>query len=193
MSVCFVVSKSVWTTCVCMFCLFVCLFVSNKNSYISWLLPYFFGTAPQSYLKMLSQTKGPYSQSYRFSSSHVWMWELNLKEDWASKNWCFWNVVLEKTWESLGLQGDQTSPCERKPILKGMMLKLQYFSHLMQRPDSLEKTLRLGKIEDKRRRGWQRSRWWMASLTQWTWVWASSGRWWRTGKPGMLQRVRHEE
>ena len=54
---------------------------------------------------------GPSSQNYGFSNSHVWMWELDYKESWASKNWCFWTVVLEKTlWESLGLQGDPTSP-----------------------------------------------------------------------------------
>ena len=44
--------------------------------------------------------KGPYSQGYDFSSSHVWMWELDYKESWAQKNWCFWTVVLEKTLES---------------------------------------------------------------------------------------------
>ena len=52
--------------------------------------------------------KGPSSQSYGFSSSHVWMWELDGKESWALKNQYFWTVVLEKTWEFLGLQGDQT-------------------------------------------------------------------------------------
>ena len=71
------------------------------------------------------------------------------------------------------------------------------FGHLMQSTDSLEKTLMLGKIEGRRRRGWQRMRWWIASPTQWTWVWASSGSWWWTGKPGVLQsmvsqRVRHD-
>ena len=55
--------------------------------------------------------KGPSSQGYGFSSSHVWMWELDYKESWVPKNWCFWTVVLEKTLESLGLQGDPTSPC----------------------------------------------------------------------------------
>ena len=54
--------------------------------------------------------KGPSSQSFCFSSSHVWMWELDCKESWALKNWCFWIVVGEGSWESLGLQGDQTSP-----------------------------------------------------------------------------------
>ena len=75
-----------------------------------------------------------------------------------------------------------------------LKLKLQYFGYLMQRANSLEKILMLGNTEG-RRRGWQRDGW-MATPTQWTWVWASSGRWWRTGKPGMLQsvglqRVRH--
>ena len=59
----------------------------------------------------------------------------------------------------------------------------------MQRTDSLEKTLMLGKIEDRRRRGPQRMRCWMASPTQWTWVWASSGSWWWTGRPDVLQSV----
>ena len=73
-----------------------------------------------------------------------------------------------------------------------------HFGHLMQSADSLEKTLILGKIEGRRRRGLQRINAWVASLTQWTWVWASSGRWWRTGKPGVIQsmgsqRVRHDE
>ena len=70
--------------------------------------------------------------------------------------------------------------------LKGLMLKLfQYFGHLMWITDSLEKTLMLGKIEGRRRRGQQR----MASPTRWTWVWANSGSWWWTGKPGMLQSM----
>ena len=54
--------------------------------------------------------KGLSSQGYGFSSGPVWMWELDYKESWTPKNWCFWTVVLEKTWESLGLQGDPTSP-----------------------------------------------------------------------------------
>ena len=53
--------------------------------------------------------KGPSSQSYGFSSSHVWMWELDYKESWVPKNWCFWTVVLEKTLESLGQYGNPTS------------------------------------------------------------------------------------
>ena len=71
--------------------------------------------------------------------------------------------------------------------LEGLMLKLklQYFGHLMQRTDSLEKTLMLAKIEGWRRRGWDV---WMASPTQWTWwLWVNSRSWWWTGRPGMLQ------
>ena len=75
--------------------------------------------------------------------------------------------------------------------LEGLMLKLklQYFGHLMWRADSFEKTLMLGKIEGRRRRGRQRMRWWMASLTQWTWVWVNSGSWWWTARSGMLQSM----
>ena len=69
-----------------------------------------------------------------------------------------------------------------------LKLKLQYFGPLMWKTDSLEKTLMLEKTEG-RRRGWQRMRWLMVSPTQWTWVWASSGSWWWTGKPGVLQSM----
>ena len=105
------------------------------------------------------------SESYGFSSSHVWMWELDYKESWALKNWCFWTVVLEKTLES-PLDCKRSNQSILKEIspeysLEGLMLKvkLQYFGRLMQRADSLEKTLVLDKIEGKRRKGWQRMRW----------------------------------
>ena len=102
-----------------------------------------------------------YSQSYGFSSGHVWMWELDHKEGWAPKNWRFWTVVSEKTLES-PLDCKEIKPIltENNPeySLKGLMLKLQYFGHLMWRADSLENILMLGKIEG-RRRGWQRMRW----------------------------------
>ena len=108
--------------------------------------------------------KGPYSQSYGFSSSHGWMWELNYKESWALKNWCFWTVVLEKTFES-SLDSKEIQPVHPKgnqSWLEGLMLKLkfQYFGHLMRASDSFEKTLMMGKIESRRKRGWQRMRWW---------------------------------
>ena len=99
------------------------------------------------------------------------------------KNQCFQTVVLEKTLES-PLHSKEIKTIILKEInpeysLKGLMLKLklQYFGHLMQRASSLEKTLMLGKIEGRRRRGHRGWDVWMASLTQWTWVWASSRRW----------------
>ena len=100
--------------------------------------------------------KGPSGQGYGFSSSHVQMSELDYKESWVPKNWCFWTVVLEKTLES-PLDGKQSILKEISPecSLEGLILKLQHFGHLMQRTDSLEKTLMLGKIEGGRRRGWQ--------------------------------------
>ena len=114
--------------------------------------------------------KGPSSQSYGFSSSHVWMWELDHKENWTLKNWCFWTVVLEKTLER-PLDCKEIKPVNPKEInpeysLEGLMLKLklQYFGHLMQRTDSLEKTLMLGKIEGRRRRGRQRMVGWHHQL-----------------------------
>ena len=108
-------------------------------------------------------TKVPYSQSYGFSSSHVQIWELDCKEGWAPENWCFWIVVLKKTFES-PLNCKEIQPISPKEISpeyssEGLMMKLQYFGHLMQRTDSLEKTLMLGKIEGKRRRGQQRTNW----------------------------------
>ena len=109
--------------------------------------------------------KGLSSQSYGFSSSHVWMWELDYKESWVSKNWCFWTVVLEKALENC-LDCKEIQSVTLKEISPGgslegliLKLKLQYFDHLMQRADSFEKTLMLGKIEGRRKRGWGRMRW----------------------------------
>ena len=142
--------------------------------------------------------KGPSSQSHGFSSTHVHMWQLDQKEGWVPKNWCFWTVVFncgEKTLES-PLDCKEIKPVNPKGYqswysLEGLMLKLklQYFGHLMQRANSLEKTLMLGKLKaggEGDDRGWDS---WMASPTWWIWVWASSGRWWRTGKPEVLQSM----
>ena len=91
------------------------------------------------------------------------MWELDNKESWAPKNWCFWTVVLEKTLESPLDWSNQSILKEISPgySLEGLMLKLklQYFGHRIRKTDSLEKTLMLGKIEGRRRRGQQRMRW----------------------------------
>ena len=93
------------------------------------------------------------------------MWELDYKENWVLKNRCFWTVVLEQTLESswTARRSNQSILKEISPeySLEGLMLKLklQYFGHLMQRTDSFEKTLMLGKIVGRRRRGWQTMRW----------------------------------
>ena len=85
------------------------------------------------------------------------MWELDYKESWVPKNWCFWTVVLEKTLES-PLDCKEISPeCSLEELM--LKLKLQYFDHLMWRADSLEKTPMLGKIEGGKRRGRRRMRW----------------------------------
>ena len=127
--------------------------------------------------------KGVYRQSYVFSSSHIcesWMWQLDLKEGWSPKNWCFWTVVLEKILIVLWTARSKQSVLKKinpEYSLEGLMLKLQYFGHLMQRTNSLEKTLMLGKIEaggEGGNRGWDS---WMASPTQRTWVWVNSGSW----------------
>ena len=109
--------------------------------------------------------KGPYIQSYGFSSCHVWMWKLDHKEGWPSKNRCFPTVVLENTLES-PLDSKEIKPVNPKGNQlwifigrTGAEVKLQYFGHLMRRADSLEKTLMLGEIEGRRRRGRQRMRW----------------------------------
>ena len=107
--------------------------------------------------------KGLYSQNCSFSISHVWMWELDIKkaEHWridAFKLWC-WRRLLRIPWTAK--RSNQSILKEIKPeySLKELMLKLQYFGHMMHRADLLGKTLMLGKIEDKRIRGRQRMRW----------------------------------
>ena len=95
--------------------------------------------------------KGPFSQSYGFSSSHIWMWELNYKESWARENWCFRTVVLEKALESpLDCKEMQpVNPTGNQSWIfigtTGSEAETPIICHLMQRTDSLEKTLMLGK------------------------------------------------
>ena len=120
-------------------------------------------------------------------------WTIKKAESWridAFELWC-WRRLLRVPWTAR--RSNQLILKEISPeySLEGLMLKLklQYFGHLMQRADSLEKTLMLGKIEGRRRRGNRGWDGWMVSLTQWTWVWANSGRQWKTGKPGALQTM----
>ena len=146
--------------------------------------------------------KGLSSQSYGFSSSHIWMWELNHKESWAPKNWCFWTVVLEKTRESpldckeiqpAHPKGDQPWDFFGRNDAKAEtpVLWLSHAKSWLIGKDWCWERLGAGREGDDR--GWNG---WMAS-PQWTWVWVNSGRWWWTGRPGVLQfmgsqRVRHE-
>ena len=108
--------------------------------------------------------KGPYSQSYVFSSSYVWMWELDHK-GWVLKNYAFevwcWRRLLTVPWTARRSSQSILKEIKPKYSLEKLMLKLklQHFGHLMWRTDSFEKTLMLGKIEGRRRRGRQRMRW----------------------------------
>ena len=137
--------------------------------------------------------KGPFSQSYGFSSGHVWMLELNYKESWAPKNWCFWTVVLEKTLES-PLDCKEIKPVHPKGnqswiFIGSENIHWSWNSNALatwceelthwKRPSCWER-LKAGGERDNR--GWDG---WMASPTGWTWIWASSRSWWWTGKPGV--------
>ena len=132
------------------------------------------------------------------------MWELDYKKSWAPKNWCFWTVMLEKTLESpldckeiqpVHPKGNQSwifiggtdagaeTPILWPPDVKNWLIRKD--------PDGWERLRAGGEGDD---RGWDG---WMASLTQWTWVWVNSGSWWWTGRPGVLQstgsqRVGHD-
>ena len=131
------------------------------------------------------------------SRGHIWMWELDRKESWAPKNWCFWIVMLEKTLESpldckeiqpVNPKGNQSfqifigridaeaeTPILWLPDGKNWLI--------WKRPWYWERLKAEGEGDDK---GWVS---WMASLTQWTWIWVNSRSWWWTGKPGVLQSM----
>ena len=120
------------------------------------------------------------------------MWELDHKERWALNNWYFWTVLLEKTLES-PLDWKEIQPVYPKANQSWIFIgrtdtkaEVPILWHLMWRTDSLEKTLFLGKLKmgEGDDRGWYG---WMASPTQWTWVWVSSMSWQWTGKPVVLQ------
>ena len=139
--------------------------------------------------------KGPYSQSYGFSSSHVRMWELDHKEGRASKNWCFWIVVLEKALESL-LDCKEIKPVNPKGNQSWIFIgstDAEAEAPILWPPDAKSWLIRKDPDWERLKAGGERDNWgrdgWMAVLTQWTWIWASSLRWWKTGKPGMLQSL----
>ena len=134
---------------------------------VSWKKSY---DQPRQHIKKerhYSADKSPSSLNYGFCSSHVWMWELVHKKGflWAPKNWCFWTVVLEKTLES-PLDSKESKPVHPKgnqPCIFIGRTDAEAETPILWPPDwridSLEKTLMLGPIEDRRRRGRQRMRW----------------------------------
>ena len=148
--------------------------------------------------------KGPSRQGYGFSSGHVWMWQLDYKESWTQGNSCFWTVVLEKTFES-PLDCKEIQPVHPKGDQSWVFFgrtDAEAESPILWPPDA--KSWLVGKDPDAGKdwgqekkgmtRGWDG---WMASPTQWTWVWVDSGSWWWTGSPGVLrfmgsQRVGHD-
>ena len=146
--------------------------------------------------------KKVYLIGYGFSSGHAWMSEMDYKESWAQRNWCF--ELLEKTLEG-PLDCKEIQPVHPKGNQSWIFIgrtdveaEIQILWPLdsknwliWKRPWCWERLKAGGEGDD---RGWDG---WMASPTQWTWVWVNSRSWWWTGRPGMLQsmgsqRVRHD-
>ena len=125
------------------------------------------------------------------------MWELYYKESWVLKNWCFWTVVLDKTLKN-PLDCKKIQPVHSKGNQSWIFIgrtDAEAEASIVWPPDAqnwlIWKDPNAGKDwrqEEKRRtdRGWNS---WMASLTQWTWVWVNSGSWWWTVRPGVLQSM----
>ena len=153
---------------------------------------------PRQHIKNQRQyfaNKGPSSQSHGFSSSHIWMWELEYKESWVPKNWCFWTVVSKKTlencldWKEIQAghpKGDQSwifigrtdveteTPKLMPPDVKNWLVWKDHDPW---------------KIGGGRTRGRQRMRLLDGITDSMDRVWASSGSWWRTGRPGVMQSM----
>ena len=164
----------------------------NKKMLTPWKKTY---DQPKQHIKKQRHYFANHSQSYGFSSSHVCMWELDLKESWALKNWCFWTVVLKKSLESpldckeiqsVHPKGDQSwvfigrtdieaeTPIFWPPDAKNWLIWKDPNAGQDWRWEK-------GMTEDEMTEDG-----WMASLTQWTWIWVNSGSWWWTGRPGVL-------
>ena len=122
------------------------------------------------FLKTNGLKKG---ECQRIGAFELWCWRRLLRVPWTARR--FNQLILKEISPKYSLE---------ELMLK---LKLQYFGHLMWRTNSFEKTLMLGKIKDRREGDNRRWDGWMASSTQWTWIWVNSRSWWWTGRPGMLQ------
>ena len=130
-----------------------------------------------------------YSKVYGLSRCESWtITKAEHQRIDAFELWC-WRRLLRVPWTARRSNQSILKEINPEYSLEGLMLKLklQYFGHLMRRADSLKKTLMLGKMEGRRRRGWHRMTWLDGIPIQWTWTWAKSGRWWGTGRPGVLQ------
>ena len=107
------------------------------------------------------------------------------------ERWC-WRILLRVPWaarrSNQSILKEISPGCSLERLM--LTLKLQYFDHLMRRADSFEKTLMLGKIEGRSRRGRQRMRWLDGITDSVIWVWMNSGSWWWTGRPGVLRFMR---
>ena len=157
---------------------------------------------PRQYIEKQSHhfaDKGLYSQNYGFSSSHVWIWELAHKEAWAPKNWCFWIVVVEKTLDSKDIKA--VNPKENQLWIFTGRIDVEAGASVLCPPDM--SSWLIGEDPDTGK-GWRQKKKgaaedeWLDSITNsMNIIWATSRRWWRTGKPSMLQcmglqRVRHD-
>ena len=166
----------------------------NKKTLTPWKKSY---DQPRQHIKKQKHyfaNKSPSSQGYGFSGSHVWIWELDYKESWAPKNCCFWRVVLEKTLEN-PLDCKEIQPVHPKGNQSWIFIGRTYVeaeTPIIWPPDA--KNWLIWKDPDagkdwrweKGMTGWNS---WMASPTQWTWVWVNSRSWWWTGRPGVLQSI----
>ena len=142
--------------------------------------------------------KSPSIQGYGFPSSHVWMWELDCKESWEPKNWCFWTVVLEKTLES-PLDCKEIQPVHPKGNQSWMFIgrtDVEVETPILWPPDA--QSWLIGKDPDAGKDWRQEEKgttedevagWQHRLVSLWTWVWVNSGSWWWTGRPGVLQSM----
>ena len=148
--------------------------------------------------KQSHYNKGPSNQSYGFSSSHVWMWELDCKESWVLKNWRLWTVVLEKTLES-PLDSKESQSVHSKGNQSWIFFEradAEVETPVLWPPDAKNwltgkdpwcwEILKAGEEDNRRWDGW------MASPTQWTWVWVNPESWWWIGRPGVLRSMRSQ-
>ena len=139
--------------------------------------------------------KGLSSQGYGFSSSHVWMSELDYKESWVPKNWCFWTVVLEKTLER-PLDRKEIQPVHPKGDQSWVFIggtDVEAETPILWPPDAeswlVGKDPDAGKDWGQEEKGTTEDEMVGWHHWQWTWVWVNTGSWWWTGRPGMLQSM----